>query len=187
MPELMRQEAPYPTVLDALVRRLEYRDGWDFSLVDLDRGQGSKGLTLIIRVTTVNSYPPHEPLRVAHYMPVPPAAYDERSWQRWLFDQILLVERHEACEFFRTDGLVSRPGRRAAQDRGSPLRAQPWTGQRPVPDPRDRHRRGSSHVIPWGHESMTATQDPAWTGWLSTTATALILLVAGFWALESPG
>jgi hypothetical protein len=34
---------------------------------------------------------------------------------------------------------------------------------------------------------MTATQDPAWTGWLSTTATALILLVAGFWALESPG
>jgi hypothetical protein len=101
MPELMRQEAPYPTVLDALVRRLEYRDGWDFSLVDLDRGQGSKGLTLIIRVTTVNSYPPHEPLRVAHYMPVPPAAYDERSWQRWLFDQILLVEQHEAMEFFR--------------------------------------------------------------------------------------
>jgi hypothetical protein len=104
VPEPMRQEAPYPTVLDALVRRLEYRDGWDFSLVDLDRGQGSKGLTLIIRVTTVNSYPPHEPLRVAHYMPVPPAAYDERSWQRWLFEQILLVERHEACEFFTLDG-----------------------------------------------------------------------------------
>lgn len=104
MPEPMSQEAPYPTVLDALVRRLEYRDGWDFSLVDLDRGQDSKGLTLIIRVTTVNSYPPHEPLRVAHYMPVPPAAYDERSWQRWLFEQILLVERHEACEFFTLDG-----------------------------------------------------------------------------------
>jgi hypothetical protein len=104
VPEPMSQEAPYPTVLDALVRRLEYRDGWDFSLVDLDRGQDSKGLTLIIRVTTVNSYPPHEPLRVAHYMPVPPAAYDERSWQRWLFEQILLVERHEACEFFTLDG-----------------------------------------------------------------------------------
>lgn len=32
-----------------------------------------------------------------------------------------------------------------------------------------------------------ATQDPAWTGWLSATATALVLLAAGFWALESPG
>jgi hypothetical protein len=117
MPELMRQEAPYPTVLDALVRRLEYRDGWDFSLVDLDRGQGSKGLTLIIRVTTVNSYPPHEPLRVAHYMPVPPAAYDERSWQRWLFDQILLVERHEACEFFRIVQMDSYLGQDGEQHR----------------------------------------------------------------------
>jgi hypothetical protein len=31
------------------------------------------------------------------------------------------------------------------------------------------------------------TQDSAWVGWLSATATALVLLVAGFWALESPG
>ena len=33
-------------------------------------------------------------------MPVPPAAFDTRSWQRWLFDQLLLVEQHEAMEFF---------------------------------------------------------------------------------------
>jgi hypothetical protein len=102
--ELMRQEAPYPAELDSLVGSLTYKDGWSFLLRELDRGQGSKGLTLVITVTTVNSYPPHEPLRVAHYMPVPPAAYDERSWQRWLFEQILLVERHEACEFFTLDG-----------------------------------------------------------------------------------
>ncbi len=37
-------------------------------------------------------------------MLVPPAAFDRRSWQRWLLDQILLIERHEACEFFRVDG-----------------------------------------------------------------------------------
>ncbi len=37
-------------------------------------------------------------------MPVPPAAYNERSWKRWLFEQILLVERHEAAEFFQVDG-----------------------------------------------------------------------------------
>ncbi len=35
---------------------------------------------------------------------MPPAAYDERSWRRWLFDQIGLVETHERCEFFEVDG-----------------------------------------------------------------------------------
>ena len=34
-------------------------------------------------------------------MLVPPAAYNERSWLWWLFNQILLVEQHEAMEFFR--------------------------------------------------------------------------------------
>ena len=39
-----------------------------------------------------------------HYFPVPPAAYDVRSWRRWLLEQVLLVERHEACEFFQLAG-----------------------------------------------------------------------------------
>lgn len=43
--------------------------------------------------------------RVQHLMPVPPAAYDVRSWRRWLFDQIGLVDRHELCEFFEIDGV----------------------------------------------------------------------------------
>jgi hypothetical protein len=97
----MSQRASYPTALAELVRRLFYKRGWLFTLEDLDRGQGSIGLTLVITVATVNSYNPGEPLTVAHYMPVPPAAYDGRSWQRWLFEQVLLVERHEAAEFFR--------------------------------------------------------------------------------------
>jgi hypothetical protein len=33
-------------------------------------------------------------------MPVPPAAFNRRSWKRWLFDQIELVERHERMEWF---------------------------------------------------------------------------------------
>ena len=37
-------------------------------------------------------------------MPVPPAAYNRRSWQRWLFEQCLLGERHEAMEFFTISG-----------------------------------------------------------------------------------
>jgi hypothetical protein len=100
--EPMRQTAPYPEVLAALVGRLRYRAGWRFALADLDRGQGSAGLTLVITTLGTNSYHREETdYRVNHYMIVPAAAYDERSWRRWLFEQLLLVERHECMEFFQ--------------------------------------------------------------------------------------
>jgi hypothetical protein len=101
--ETMHQEAPYPRELFDLVSALRYKPGWLFMLGELDRGQGSRGLTLTIHVTGLNSYHPEERIGVNHYMLVPPAAYDIRSWRRWLFDQILLVERHEAMEWFRLE------------------------------------------------------------------------------------
>jgi hypothetical protein len=107
MAKTMRQEAPDPVVLRGLVDCLRYKDGWTFGLVDIDRGQGSKGLTLIINRRGPDSYHPQQDISVNHYMIVPAAGYDGRSWQRWLFDQILLVERHEACAFFK---LHDSPG-----------------------------------------------------------------------------
>lgn len=100
------QSAPYPHVLHDLVRRLEYRPGWRIRLEDIDRGQGSLGLTLTVTTQGYDSYHPEqgETYRVNHYMPVPPAAYDETSWRRWLLEQLLLVERHEACKFFKVGG-----------------------------------------------------------------------------------
>lgn len=103
----MMQEAPFPEELGNLVAGIEYRPGWNFYLRDEDRGQGSKGLTLNIVILAPDTYNPEDNIRVRHLMLVPPAAYDRRSWQHWLFEQILLVERHEACEFFQIDG--SRP------------------------------------------------------------------------------
>lgn len=103
----MRQEAPEPEMLHSLVGRLKYKKGWTFWLEDKDRGQGSKGLTLVILLETEDSYNPGAPFRVVHYMIVPSASYNEISWKRWLFDQILLVERHEAAEYFKIDD--SRP------------------------------------------------------------------------------
>lgn len=97
----MRQIAPEPKALHALVDKLQYKPDWTFTLEDIDRGQGSEGLTLKILVKSPNSYQPEHNIYVNHYMIVPPAAYDERAWQRWLLDQILLVETHEACEFFQ--------------------------------------------------------------------------------------
>lgn len=98
--KINRQAAPYPVELAALVAGCTYRPGWQVWLADEDRGQGSHGLTLTILVVGQNSYPPHEPLRVRHLFPVPPAAYNVASWQHWLFEQFVLVERHEAMEWF---------------------------------------------------------------------------------------
>lgn len=106
----MRQTAPDPKPLIDLVAKLKYKPGWWFHLTDMDRGQGSEGLTLDIVTLTANSY--HAEVcdtcqsvvtdyRVHHYFIVPAAAYDERSWRRWLLDRLIDVESHEACEFFR--------------------------------------------------------------------------------------
>lgn len=100
----MSQVAPFPHPLRELVDQLVYRDDWTFYLDDIDRGQGSAGLTLAIRIVCQDSYDHSQRKAVMHYMLVPPAAFDRRSWQRWLFDQVLLVERHEAMEFFTIDG-----------------------------------------------------------------------------------
>lgn len=99
---MMTQTAPHPQILEDLVAQTKYREGWAFSLEDIDRGQGSSGLTLKILTLCANSYHPEQKhYRVWHYMIVPAANYDLRSWRRWLFEQILLVERHEAAEFFQ--------------------------------------------------------------------------------------
>lgn len=104
MPETMKQEAPYPDVLKALVDRLEYRPGWRFALEDTDRGQGSKGLTFCAVGQYPDSYDVEKIIRVMHYFPVPPAAFNYVSWQRWLFERILDIERHESAEYFKIDG-----------------------------------------------------------------------------------
>jgi hypothetical protein len=98
---LNNQTAPYPQSLAIMIEQVRYKPGFRFELNNIDRGQDSKGLTLSIYITTNDAYHSDRDRSVVHYFPVPPAAYDERSWQRWLFDRILDVETHEAMEFFR--------------------------------------------------------------------------------------
>lgn len=148
-----RQVFPYPDELEYLVSVLSYRPGWAFRLASIDRGQGSEGLTLIITTRGYDSYHPGrgENYRVNHYMPVPPAAYDARSWQRWLFDQLLLVERHEAMEFF---AVHDSPGSEHAVRPYAPSHG-PW--QRPVHGPGGRHRHRPAHVVPGRAEPVGGT------------------------------
>jgi hypothetical protein len=98
-----RQVGPDTDALADLVSRLTYKPGWTFELKEISRGQGSEGLTLLIGAEVPDSFG-NGRTNVLHLMPVMPAAYDEETWQRWILDQILLVEQHEALEFFQIDG-----------------------------------------------------------------------------------
>jgi hypothetical protein len=106
---MMHQEAPYPTILEALVSqcRMGLHGDWRVDLTDMqrdeDHGRGAAGgLTLRILTKGPDTYHPErgENYRVYHYFSVPAATYDERSWRRWLFERYLDVWRHEAMESF---------------------------------------------------------------------------------------
>lgn len=112
----MRQVAPYPDALAYLVKCLTYRQhlGWEVRLEDdlqrdpPDTHAGeSRGLTLIVTRCGPDTYHPQRMLAVNHYFPVPPATYDYRSWQRWLFDRLGDVDTHERMEDF---AVADSPG-----------------------------------------------------------------------------
>jgi hypothetical protein len=105
----MTQTAPYPDVLAGLVKCLRYRArlGWEVALFDdyqrdkPGRHAGeSRGLTLVVTRCGPDTYHPECTIAVNHLFPVPPATYDLRSWQRWLFDRLGDVDLHERMEDF---------------------------------------------------------------------------------------
>jgi hypothetical protein len=105
----MHQTAPYPGILASLVGRLRYRRhmNWRVWLEDdLQRDKPgrhsgeSRGLTLVVQRCGPDTYHPERVLPVNHYFPVPPATYNEASWQRWLFDRLGDVDLHERMEDF---------------------------------------------------------------------------------------
>jgi len=56
-PRLNEQKCAYPDELADLVEKASYRPGWEFHLEDIDRGQGSGGLTL--KILPWEGYWPH--------------------------------------------------------------------------------------------------------------------------------
>lgn len=121
---VMRQVAPYPVILDDLVRKLSYRGhmGWKVWLEDdcqrdkPGRHSGeSRGLTLIVQRHGPDTYDPESIITVNHYFAVPPATFGEQSWTRWLFDTLGKVDDHERMEDFVISGTrpyapVHKPG-----------------------------------------------------------------------------
>ena len=95
----------------AVVARLRYKPGWSFKVA------GPLGSMLCIFATTPDSLNPAATRTTQHQFPLPPTS-DERELVRWVFDCILLAERHEAGEFLDYDGF--RPFFPHHQDEGSP-------------------------------------------------------------------
>lgn len=95
-------------ILKELVEQTTYKDGWNIDLRYIHRPTehyaGSTGLTLIISATVPNSVRPGETTHVEHWIAVPPTSWGRHSWERWILDQLILVETHEAMEFYTVAG-----------------------------------------------------------------------------------
>lgn len=101
---MLWQTAPYPHNLEEVVQRVGYKD-WAINLEFYEREVGGEGLTLRIRFPAPDSREPDGPVLFwIHDFEVPARILDDESWQKWVFDCLMLAEKHEAMEAFRVDG-----------------------------------------------------------------------------------
>jgi hypothetical protein len=86
-------------ILADLVDKVRCKPGWSFSLVEED------GATrLVIQVRGRDSSRPFDDqtmMAIRHFMPVPEASFNEKTWRRWIFECCRRVENHELGEWFR--------------------------------------------------------------------------------------
>ena len=108
MNNTQRGPAHAAETLAQVVADTTYKDGWSVRLANINRPTehyaGSEGLTLMISAEVPNSIRPGETTHVEHWMAVPPTSWGRASWVRWVLDQLILVETHEAMEFYTVAG-----------------------------------------------------------------------------------
>lgn len=101
----MAEDYYVPPGLPALVGAISYKPGWHCWLDKFEEEGQVRGIALHIVSDTEDSLAPERRIRVNHEFLVPPASYNRDTWAAWLFDRFVDVERHEAGEFFRIDGV----------------------------------------------------------------------------------
>lgn len=79
-----------------LLRVFTYRPGWEFFI---ERGM------LRVRATVIDSTNQTQSCPLSYEHALPRYTHPGFDWQRWLFDQIMTIERHEAQEFFQVAGV----------------------------------------------------------------------------------
>lgn len=121
-PNLMIQEAPWPTALQEALSEFNPTGGltgWRIWLEVEDRGQECRGLTLSIIPNNPDSYHPERHVNTRFIYPVPAAAFNKESWEEWLWARIEETEGHERAEGFRfidSEGKERRPFKPIHQD-----------------------------------------------------------------------
>jgi hypothetical protein len=118
--QTVQQTFPYPQELADAVEELRYLEGWDFTLVDEDRGQGCSGLTFNVYPNKPDSYHPDQHVNTRFLYPVPAAAFNRESWEEWLWERIEETEKHERAEWFRFGENERRPYKPAHADGWNP-------------------------------------------------------------------
>lgn len=112
----MWQRAPYPDYLRICVENTSYKD-WAFTLDYYEREVGGEGLTLRIRFQAEDHATPGVAVFLIHDFEVPARVLDRPSWERWVFDCIMLAERHESMELFKVyDKPVFFPEHKSTSD-----------------------------------------------------------------------
>lgn len=95
-----------------LVPSLRYKPGWEFKV----GGPGAGFLCVFAR--TPDSMHPGRERTTQHMFRLPDVDRSVEEWARWVFGRLLLVELHEAGEFFQVG--VFRPHFPHHQDEGDP-------------------------------------------------------------------
>jgi len=103
---MMHQEASYPDALEKLVSQLHVLGPYkfQFSLEERDRFH-ARGLTFVVNFETDcvhhdKSGPCKGIFRAPRLFDVPAIYYNEREWEKWLFDRVHDVMIHELREEF---------------------------------------------------------------------------------------
>lgn len=108
----MKREQTWASLAKALSEIVYTRDSPPGDRFRLVRDDEHNYAVLYIFTLNPNTYRPEEMRHTRHEFVVPVTTYSKAAWTRWVFDRIVSIEIHEACESFQTpgvDGKLHRP------------------------------------------------------------------------------
>jgi hypothetical protein len=88
-------------MIHEILQVFRYKPGYTFAL-HADGGSGATK-SLQIEIDTLDPVT-RQPVLVTHRLPIPPVSWPWEEWEDWIRDQVILVERHEICEWIEING-----------------------------------------------------------------------------------
>lgn len=82
--------------LERLLQTFTYKPDWAFTIIE----EG-----LLIRLIAVDTDNHRNRIPITFSIGIPSFVRPDFPWDRWLLDQIMEVEKHEAREFFKVNGV----------------------------------------------------------------------------------